>query len=203
MALSHLHLPTLELAGSTPLVVMSFQRAGATRAPQRRGTRSWVSGLPLASTGNAALDRLLGGGVPLGSLVSLESDRFTNHADALSRLFLAEGVFCEHKCVLVASDGPQATAKLLRDLPDHSAGRDASMIAATSGAAGAGRAQGEDAIAEEEEGSGEEEEEADRSGAGLRIAWQYRKYLPGAGGAAATAAAAAGDGIRMGSGVGT
>ena len=66
------------------------------------GTRPGLHGQTLVSSGHPDLDRLLGGGLPLGGLLLLlEGDAWGagRHADTLLRYFLAEGAACGLVCV--------------------------------------------------------------------------------------------------------
>lgn len=48
----------------------------------------------MISSGHPDLDRLLGGGLPLGSLLLLLEDSWSGHHATLLRYFLAEGAAC-------------------------------------------------------------------------------------------------------------
>jgi hypothetical protein len=50
-----------------------------------KGTKPWTGGITLTSSGIAALDNLLGGGMPLGTCLYLQEDRWT---DSLGRALL-------------------------------------------------------------------------------------------------------------------
>lgn len=58
------------------------------------GTRAGLHSQTLISTGMADLDRLLGGGLPLGSILLVVEDGSTQNHAVLMRYFLAEGVAC-------------------------------------------------------------------------------------------------------------
>jgi hypothetical protein len=149
------------------------------------GTRRWLNGALLVSTGLPALDAALGGGVPLGALVLIEEDlrlnaacRGAGHgkgvigspstgaglhaaptAAALAALFAAEGVAARQRVRLGGADGrsPRA-ADFLRALPLNASEGSADLAAL--GALGAG---GEG----ERGGSGESESgEGERGGSG-------------------------------------
>lgn len=67
------------------------------------GTRPGLHGQTLLSSGHPDLDRLLGGGLPLGSLLLLLEDGWSQHHATLLRYFLAEGAACgqvRYVCVL-------------------------------------------------------------------------------------------------------
>lgn len=55
------------------------------------GTRPGLSGQTLVSTGLADFDKLIGGGVPLGTVTLLLEDTYTQHHVTLLKYFLAEG----------------------------------------------------------------------------------------------------------------
>lgn len=58
------------------------------------GTRPGPYSQTLVSSGHAELDRLLGGGLPLGSLTLILEDGTSRHHATLLRYFLAEGAAC-------------------------------------------------------------------------------------------------------------
>ncbi|KAL4434654.1 hypothetical protein ABPG77_002777 [Micractinium sp. CCAP 211/92] len=125
----------------------SFVRKGAAPAADP-GTRPGLYGQTLVSSGHPDLDRLLGGGLPLGSLQLLLEDGWSGHHATLLRYFLAEGAACGQSVLLAAAHAP--------------AGGLAAFVPAQ---LRAGRAADKD----EEEGQEEEFK--------LRIAWQYRRYI--------------------------
>jgi len=58
---------------------------------ERKGTRPWVGGLTLTSSGLREFDAILGGGQPLGTVILVEEDRWTQDlALALTRCWCAE-----------------------------------------------------------------------------------------------------------------
>ena len=59
--------------------------------PAELGTRPGLSGQTLVSTGLADFDKLIGGGVPLGTVTLLLEDTYTQHHVTLLKYFLAEG----------------------------------------------------------------------------------------------------------------
>lgn len=130
-------------------------------APQPlAGTRAGLAGHTVISSGVRALDELLGGGVPLGSLLVVLEDGFSGAHELLLRHFLAEGAACGHRCVLGAQ--PHKLQQLLAAVP---------------AVAGAGR---------ESEGLGTTCDDETRKGRtdtkggdddGLHIAFQYRRYI--------------------------
>ncbi|GAB0090174.1 Putative elongator complex protein 4 [Sergentomyia squamirostris] len=67
------------------------------------------------STGNTSLDHILGGGLPLGSILLIEEDKYTSYAKVLSRYFLSEGVYRNHSIFLATKeDSPE---DFIRKLP--------------------------------------------------------------------------------------
>ena len=97
---------------------MAFRRAAAPAAPA--GTRRGLDGL-LTSSGHAALDAALGGGLPLGALVLLEEDARggARLASTLGALFCAQGIAAGHALLVGGADGRAARAPraLLAALP--------------------------------------------------------------------------------------
>lgn len=114
----------------------SFRRhtgGGGEAVPSTRslpGTRPWVNGQTLTSTGNRDLDGacawwfmfseglhsygpyvfwsysltgIVGGGLCLGTITVIEEDRFSDYALTLARYFLAQGVAAGHRCLVVGT----------------------------------------------------------------------------------------------------
>lgn len=87
----------------------------ASRRPP--GTRPWLTGGFALSTGCAALDQYLGGGVPLGSVILLEEDAGGGVlARALASLFLAQAGPSQHRS-FVAAPGRTALSEFLAAVP--------------------------------------------------------------------------------------
>lgn len=62
----------------------------------------------IISTGVPSLDDVLGGGIPIGSLILLKEDRSTGYAQLLLKYFAAQGVASENVlCVATAEENPQ------------------------------------------------------------------------------------------------
>jgi elongator complex protein 4 len=97
------------------------------------------------------MDRLLGGGLPLGSLTLILEDGWSQHHVTLLRYFLGEGTACNQRTLLVSSTEPEGgIASFLPKLLDPVA-----------------------AEKEKEAKKKEEQEDAVQ----LKIAWQYGRYL--------------------------
>ncbi|XP_037076527.1 elongator complex protein 4-like [Pollicipes pollicipes] len=80
----------------------SFQKCG-DHAPRVMGTKpSLHSGQTIISCGIPSLDHIMDGGIPLGSLVVIEEDRFGDYARLLLSYFMSEGV-CNRHPLLVSS----------------------------------------------------------------------------------------------------
>lgn len=91
--------------------------AAGTRTPLDLGTRPGLHGQVLISTGLAGLDRLLGGGLPLGSILLLLEDSNTQQHLNLMKCFMAEGICCKHSVAWVTAQQltPESTAAFLPD----------------------------------------------------------------------------------------
>ena len=62
---------------------------------ERVGTKPWIGGLTLTSSGLREFDAILGGGQPLGTAILIEEDRWTQDlALALARYWSAEVSHC-------------------------------------------------------------------------------------------------------------
>ena len=132
--------------------------AHAPRAPAPGSTRPGLYGQTLVSTGLSDVDNLLGGGLPLGSvmLVGHDGDGARNAGDAttLLRYFVAEGLASGHTALwMPPRAGARSPARTLPRLvsPDERRAAD--------------RDDDDDASKPAEKDDG------------LRIAWQYRRYL--------------------------
>ncbi|KAL0026942.1 hypothetical protein WJX79_001211 [Trebouxia sp. C0005] len=125
---------------------MSFVKKGAAK-PAELGTRPGLSGQTLVSTGLADFDKLIGGGVPLGTVTLLLEDTYTQHHVTLLKYFLAEGA--ANNQALHWSAGHFRHACTVRALP-----------------------QQVQHIPKDDRDSKQETEEVQ-----LRIAWQYRRYI--------------------------
>lgn len=126
------------------------------RVEAEPGTRAGLHGQTLVSTGLADLDKLLDGGLCLGTLCVVEEDLHSQNHLILARYFAAEGVACKQRTrwLTAAPNAPDMPDLLpLQLLP----GSRRPQEGLTSAAA-----------------AGKEPE--------LRIAWQYRKYLNAGGG---------------------
>jgi elongator complex protein 4 len=133
------------------------------RAPVDVGTRPGLHGQTLLSTGLADLDRLLGGGLPLGALFLVLEDPHSAQHLPLIKYFLSEGLACGHAaCWLAPRPVPGGPAAFL---PPVAADK------RSSASASGGPASSSDAPAA---GPGGQASDGDD---GLRIAWRYRQYI--------------------------
>eukprot|EP00798_Chlamydomonas_sp_ICE-L_P007826 gene7826-1025_t len=125
------------------------------------GTRPGLHGQTLISMGLADLDKLLGGGVPLGSVVLVAEDPHSEQHLNLMRYFMAEGAVLGQKVQWLASRQPWGGVEHF--LPPEAAPRGSSSASAASAPKAAG--------------SNKPDSAADAGEPELRIAWQYRKYI--------------------------
>jgi elongator complex protein 4 len=83
------------------------------------GTRPSPSGAPLLSTGLPSIDDLLGGGLPVSSLLLIESDFPTSYSDLLLKYWVAQGLECGQEVAVVAAGvegGPEGICETLMGL---------------------------------------------------------------------------------------
>lgn len=83
----------------------SFQKKGRLKAPSIPGTRTSIHNAQLlVSTGIPSLDYLLGGGLPVGSVLLLEQDTYDVYSKLFLKYFLAEGVVNKHLLTVASLD---------------------------------------------------------------------------------------------------
>ena len=107
----------------------------------------------MVSSGLDDIDKILGGGYPLGSIVLVEEDGWTSHHMHLMKYFVSEGLLSGHSiCFISPKDGQYSFGDfVMKEISSKEAEKD---IAAEKAAA----------------------EEAKKE-TKLRIAWQYEKFM--------------------------
>ncbi|KAI8143360.1 Elongator complex protein 4 [Fennellomyces sp. T-0311] len=95
---------------------MSFRKRNADQQPKLPpGSRlSAYNGQLLISTGVPSLDDIMGGGLPVGTVLLIKEDRATTYAQLLLKYFLAQGMASGHHCALASRD--EDGNELLRNL---------------------------------------------------------------------------------------
>ncbi|KAF9162346.1 Elongator subunit elp4 [Actinomortierella ambigua] len=75
---------------------------------------SAYNGQVLISTGVPSLDDILGGGLPLGTILLIQEDRQTSYGQLLLKYFLRQGIVAGDKCAVVSGDeSPEAIVRSL------------------------------------------------------------------------------------------
>ena len=124
---------------------------------QMRGWKPSVNNsLGLVSSGHKELDDLLGGGLNLGTIMMVNSDIHSNHADTLLSYMMAESLSMGHGTLFVTSDEASGGETLLGSLPFNR------TLNST--------------ISKIEENQAEDRKEEDAK-SHLKVAWQYAKYI--------------------------
>ena len=96
--------------------VSSFQRKGKSNAINIRGTRPSIRNAQLlTSTGISSLDFLLGGGLPVGSVLLIEEDKFNVYSKLFTKYSISEGIVNDH-CIFLG-DLNEDSQELLKTLP--------------------------------------------------------------------------------------
>ncbi|KAK7072136.1 Elongator subunit elp4 [Halocaridina rubra] len=95
--------------------VSSFQKKGKSKSISIPGTRPSIHNSQLlTSTGIPSLDYLLGGGLPVGSILLVEEDRYDVYSKLFLKYFLAEGVMNKHMLTVASLDiSPQSITETL------------------------------------------------------------------------------------------
>jgi len=122
--------------------------------PIPAGTKlSLHNGQLLVSTGIPTLDDVLGGGLPVGSVLLVEQDQANAYSQLVLRYFASQGAASLHQHTVVVSDTPLSWSSMLmgwRDLPAE-------------------------ALIQEISNGPQMEEEKAQAGDELKIAWRYAK----------------------------
>ncbi|ELU10947.1 hypothetical protein CAPTEDRAFT_172856 [Capitella teleta] len=96
---------------------MSFQKKTRSKILQIPGTKpSILNNTLLISSGVPSLDSLIGGGLPVGSVLLIEEDEFASYSQLLLKYFIAEGVICGHHVHISSAD--KTPEQILQELPD-------------------------------------------------------------------------------------
>ena len=165
-------------AEGTDAFVADDYNAGPPSRPLRGSTRPGLYGQTLVSFGLADADDLFGGGVPLGSVVLVGADarddsgrRDCGNASTLARYFLAEGVASRHAALWLApSAARDGKNRRGAALPRRSRAATLPRLA-VSGLAD------DESLESTSKRSDETSAKTKTDDDGLRIAWQYRRYL--------------------------
>ncbi|KAI8059135.1 Elongator complex protein 4 [Gongronella butleri] len=106
---------------------MSFRKRNADQQPKLpSGSKlSAYNGQLLVSTGVPSLDDILGGGLPVGTVLLIKEDRATTYAQLLLKYFVAQGIASKQHCALVSKDeDPMEMARQLMWLASSDADMD-------------------------------------------------------------------------------
>ncbi|KAI9004845.1 Elongator complex protein 4 [Phycomyces nitens] len=94
---------------------MSFRKRNVDQPKLPAGSRlSAYNGQLLISTGVPSLDDILGGGLPVGTVLLIKEDRATTYAQLLLKYFLAQGIASGHHCALATRD--EDPGEMMRNL---------------------------------------------------------------------------------------
>jgi len=157
----------------------AFRRHQPVSKTAEVGTRPGLQGQTLVSTGIADLDRLLGGGLPLGSLLLLLEDPASQQHLTFIKYFLAEGLACGHTSSWLAPRPQPGGAGAF--LPPIAVPKQQDACSSSSSSTSESSSSGASTVtAVPPSGSATATNTASTTAAGddgLRIAWQYRKYI--------------------------
>ncbi|KZC10163.1 PREDICTED: elongator complex protein 4 [Dufourea novaeangliae] len=95
---------------------MDLSTAKGTRFPFIPGTKPSIKNSQLLiSSGIPSLDHILGGGLPIGSLLVIEEDRFGTYAKVMLKYFMAEGVVTNQPVLIASKD--MKTSHFVSEMP--------------------------------------------------------------------------------------
>ncbi|KAI7816647.1 PAXNEB protein-domain-containing protein [Gamsiella multidivaricata] len=148
------------------------KRVPSAQASLPAGCRlSAYNGQVLISTGVPSLDDILGGGLPVGTILLIQEDRQTSYGQLLLKYFLRQGIVVGDKCVVVSGDEkPEAIVRSLMGI----AGEESSTIQVQQGVDNRDDDDERGSSGRRKKLSGsqnveDEDSEQDR----LKIAWRY------------------------------
>ena len=95
---------------------ISAQRSIPT-GPRLSGTKSWLYGQSLISTGCKDLDTALGSGIPLGSIVVLSEELFCSQMNTFEKLFVSEGARSNQRVLIISSLPKEEVDDFLTKMP--------------------------------------------------------------------------------------
>lgn len=164
----------------------SFRRSKSTTVGLQglrvQGTKPWINGQTLVSTGHKELDGLLGGGHALGTSLVLELDDFSNYGETLFLYSIAESLSAGFTTVIVTSDAAEAK-RLVSNLPYNLSMQDEFAASSTTSSSDPPTNASQNTSSMPD---GDEQDDfavdavdaaTDITGSGLQIAWQYSKYI--------------------------
>lgn len=168
---------------------MSFRRAKqSTASPlsgeeadvqkQVSGVKPWINGGYLVSTGNRVLDDLIGGGQGLGTVLMVESDSFSGYGESILSYSIAQALSSGHS-VLVITDyisSPERIASLLPYNQNVGVGLESDDTLISRIDANGSESHGEVTSSSDESTNSNSDCKSDPA-LGLKIAWQYEKYV--------------------------
>ncbi|KAJ3564374.1 hypothetical protein NP233_g8331 [Leucocoprinus birnbaumii] len=143
----------------------SFKRKGAAKTPtlpSYLGTRPSPASASttITSTGIPSLDDILGGGLPLScSMLILAPDLHSSYGSLVQKYFVAEGLACGHRVIVVDSDPEE----FVRDIMWYPKGYTATDSLKDGGSGGGNGADSDD----EEQTKGQDQK--------IKIAWRYEQ----------------------------
>ena len=90
---------------------------GDTRKTILPGTKSWLYGQSLLSTGCSDLDNARGVGISLGSLMVLSEEVGIRQANTIQKLFISQGIHSKQRVLILSSESKSQVMNLLSKLP--------------------------------------------------------------------------------------
>ena len=92
-------------------------RGPILNGPKLAGTKPWLYGQSLISTGCKDLDNALGSGLPLGSIVMLSEELYCSQMKTFQKMFISEGARSKQRILIVSSASNDEVDDFLTKLP--------------------------------------------------------------------------------------
>lgn len=93
----------LPLTSTKPLLSKSSAAQQKQQIEPILGTKRWNQNYITTSTGISSLDDVLGGGIPLHTILTLVKDENYSYYSHFLQSFIAEGIIFGHSIIVVAS----------------------------------------------------------------------------------------------------
>jgi elongator complex protein 4 len=135
------------------------------------GVKPWIhNGLGILSSGHRELDEIIGGGIPVGTINLYLNDNFSNYGETLASYNIAEALSHSHH-VLLISPYSWTVDSILNNLPKNLSAAKLYQEMEVE------ELDGKVNEISKDDGNSNITKNSSSTDFGLKIAWQYEKYL--------------------------